>query len=228
MDYVEYPLLDNELDNVLLYVDDCFRQVSRRLGKGERVLIHCVQGVSRSVALVTAFVMRYNFSSFDQAYATVTSRYSDANIADNFKRQLVEYGSVLMWDMSLNTQAHRLFRLKNGMRNPETSPVRAVEEAQYRYLCRKCRVCLFLDVHVIPVPCENYRIECMEWMKMQVESCREGSLNCCGCGAKVGQFNWIGFAGLYEIPGFVITKSKVDQMPLVSSFAGTAFPKTLF
>ena len=89
MDYVEYPLLDNELDNVLLYVDDCFRQVSSRLGKGERVLIHCVQGVSRSVALVTAFVMRYNFSSFDQAYLTVSSRYSDANIADNFKRSPV-------------------------------------------------------------------------------------------------------------------------------------------
>jgi dual specificity phosphatase 12 len=227
--YIEYPLLDNEADNVLQYVDDCFSQVSSRLGLGNRVLIHCAQGVSRSVSLVTAFIMRSNMVPFGEAYMEVKRRYPEANIADNFKMQLEEYGSRMMWAMSLNTQPHRLFRCKLDIRDPNLcNSQRPTETATYRYLCRKCRSCLFLDAHVVPVPCENYLVECMQWMSEEIDSSIEGALLCYGCKGKLGQFNWNGLAGQNEFPGFVITKSKVDRMPLVSSYVGDGFPKTRF
>lgn len=214
---------------MLHYVDDCYLQVSSRLGTGNRVLIHCAQGVSRSVSLVTAFLMRSNMVPFRDAYMEVKRRYPEANIADNFTMQLEEYGTRMMWDMSLNTQPHRLFRLKYDIRNPHLCNSQSpTETAQYRFLCRKCRSCLFLDVHVVPIPYENYRVECMQWMTEEIDSSKEGALLCYGCKGKVGQFNWKGLADNNALPGFVITKSKVDQMPLTSSYVGEGFPKTRF
>lgn len=223
-DYIEYPLIDDESDNVLRFADDCCTQISARLSKRECVLVHCVQGVSRSVALVTAFIMRLNASPFSLTYSAVKEQYPEANIADNFKQQLEEYGSALQWDMSLNTQAHRLFRSKYDMSRPGI----AVEIPRLRYLCRKCRTCLFLDIHMIHVPCDNYQVECMHWMKDQVCRDSRGALNCPKCASKVGQFSWAGIGNNFDLPGFVITKSKVDEMPLNAKHAGDSFPSTLY
>lgn len=227
-DYLKFPLLDDETDNVLLYVDLCFNTVSLNITSDRNVLIHCVQGVSRSVALVTAYIMRRDHLEFEEAYSVVAQSYPGANIADNFRAQLTEYGTIYSWDMSMNTQTHRLYRTRNRV-SPATALVQPDDsQFQYRYLCRNCRECLFLDCHLVPSTWENYRIECMQWMSSQVDTAADGSLQCPRCGSKVGQFSWIGMMGEYDIPAFVMTKSRVDAMPLSSGFKGDPFPGTRY
>ena len=222
LDYLEFPLLDDETDNVLLYIDSAYQHIKQVKGK---VLIHCVQGVSRSVAIITGFLMKRDRLTFDEAYEIIVHAYPEARIADNFAQQLRDYASIYLWDMGLNSQPHRLFRMKNAISGDKQCDVTSVKS---RFLCRKCRFSLFLDVHVIPDSGENHRIECMDWMKQQVDGSLKGPLCCPGCSAKLGEFNWMGLMGEYNDPAFMITRSKVDEMPLTTSFKGEEFPKTRY
>ena len=219
--YAYYPLIDDETDNVLLYVDDCFEQISTILNDEDSrsVLVHCQHGVSRSVALITAYLMKRFRITFEDAYKEVSQKYPQARIANNFASQLTLYGTKLMWNTSGNTQAHRLYRATAGI--ILDSPVESNLQPKYRYTCRKCRECLFSDLHVIPSSISNYRVECMQWMNFVDAS---GPIICPRCSSKLGEFNWAGLYGEYDFPGFIITKSKVDEM-----LAGPhTFPKSRF
>ena len=225
IDYWCCPLLDDEPDNVLQYVDATIERIVKYQSKGKNVLVHCVCGVSRSVALTTAFIMKTQSLSFDEAYEYVQSRYKMANMAWNFQEQLRRYGSEFKWDMRLNTQLHRLYRTTHrlaieGCQNP-------IDEPACRYICKKCRHCLFLDIHVLSAgSAENHHIECMHWMSDNSE--RKGQITCPGCGAKLGHFDWAGVLGDFTAPGFIVTASKVDCMPLTSAFRGDPFPRTRY
>ena len=228
-EYLYFPLLDTETENVLLYMDQAFERVSTWRAEGKNVLVHCTQGVSRSAAIVAGFIMKSQQMDFDNAYKQLRAAYPQANMADNFKEQLRQYGSIFQWSMLLNTQPHRLYRTKERITfSSSLLQVRSSDQARHRFLCRKCRFALFLDDHIIPSTCENHRVECMEWMDSQTSNSTSGSLNCPSCQSKLGQFNWQGLLGEYDIPGFVVTKSKVDKMPLSSSFKGEGFPKTKY
>ena len=226
MSYVYYSLVDDESDNILLYVDDCTSKISRCVGDHGASLVHCVQGVSRSVALTTAYIMKTQALDFESAYSVVKTAYPQANIADNFRTQLRDYGEVFGWDMSLHTQAHRLYRSKH--RIARICEGEESSGSHFRYLCGKCRESLFLDCHVVLPVTSNYRIECMQWMSPDVDGAVEGLLVCPRCKAKIGHFNWSGLLGDHDIPGFMITKSKVDQMSITSGFKGVEFPKSRF
>ncbi|KAJ7057657.1 phosphatases II [Mycena amicta] len=50
--------------------------IERALGRGENVLVHCHQGVSRSASIVIAFLIRDHDMSYDAAYEFVRQRRS--------------------------------------------------------------------------------------------------------------------------------------------------------
>ena len=170
--------------------------------------------------------MKRDLVEFRDAYSTFCQRYPAANIADNFARQLQEYGCILKWNVFGESQEHRLFRARNRI-TPHTNALpSAFDSTGRRYLCRKCRQSLFLENHLIPGTCPNYLVECMDWM--DVEDRVSGSISCPGCEAKLGQFDWTGKTGDGEGPSFVITKSKVDPMPWTAKFNGLPYPRTKF
>ena len=168
--------------------------------------------------------MRERRLEFGSAYRLVRERYPLANIADNFREQLHAYGTIYGWSMKANTQAHRLFRAKHRLCVDPVVP----EEASFRFLCRKCRQCLFLDIHCVGISSDNYRVECLQWMSDQVDASNDGSLVCSRCESKIGHFNWCGLMGDYGNPGFIMTGSKLDRMPMSSAYKGDGFPKTKF
>ena len=225
-EYAYYPLVDDETDNILLYLEPAITAIIKCIESAGNVLVHCVQGVSRSVAFVTGFVMKRQRIAFTDAYRAVLLAYPEGNMAENFKDQLTAYGALFQWDMNLNTQAHRIYRAKNRFTFSEGQAVDDVP--QFRYTCRKCRESLFLDTQCVSDASNNLRIECMRWMEAQVDAGTAGSVLCPRCGTKLGQFNWSGLAGDYEMPGFMITASKVDRMPLSCSFKGEPFPQTRY
>ncbi|EJC98349.1 phosphatases II [Fomitiporia mediterranea MF3/22] len=60
-------LLEPHLDGAVRFIRD-------RLSRGENVLVHCQQGISRSPAIVCAFLMRERALSYDAALQIVRSR----------------------------------------------------------------------------------------------------------------------------------------------------------
>jgi dual specificity phosphatase 12 len=227
-EYIYFPLIDDETDNVLLYVDEA----CLRIESGNNVLVHCVHGVSRSVAIVTAYLMKKEQLGFEEAYSRIKSVYPTGNMAENFKEQLRLFGDLFRWNMGLNTQVHRLYRARARLTVKESSTSHDVQSPQFRYTCRKCRCSLFLDTQTVQdaksSSSGNSSIECMQWME-NVDSAVKGPLNCPGCGVKIGHYSWMGLTSEHNEPAFMITDSKVDRMPIQSSFKkGEAFPKTRF
>jgi protein-tyrosine phosphatase len=219
IEYIYFPLLDDLTDNVLAYVDESYAFIARCVGDEQNVLVHCTQGVSRSVALTVGYIMRAEKLEFITAYNRVKTAYPRANIAENFQEQLCLYGSQFSWDMRTDSQAHRLYRARAGiMMKVETSSHPSLS-ASSRYLCRKCKQCLCMNIHVLEASA-TLAIECMAWMR-DIVSDKKGDLKCPGCATKVGAFDWGG-------PQFTLTRSKIDEMPLHCRFTGEGFPKTLF
>ena len=221
-----YSLVDDGTDNVLRYIDEFSSEVDEFLNHGLRILVHCAQGVSRSVALVTGYLMKKRRMSFQESYSFIQKVYPPANMADNFRDQLIIYGDSLDWDVSLNTQKHRLYRAKKHIEIKSPNLVPYQTNPKERYLCRKCRQSLFLDIHMVPSPNTNYLIECMRWMNVEFS---EGPICCPKCQLKIGHYNWSGSEeNSFDGPVFIITKSKVDEMPLTSRHFGDSFPLTRF
>ncbi|KAK3152644.1 hypothetical protein QOZ80_2BG0161680 [Eleusine coracana subsp. coracana] len=64
----------------------------------------------------------------------------------------------------------------------------------------ECSLCIF--------------VEPMKWMKAVEEGYISHKLYCMGCNALLGQFNWAGMqctCGIWVIPAFQLTKSKLDE-----------------
>jgi dual specificity phosphatase 12 len=220
-----YPLIDDGTDNLLRFVDEFAEDADKYLSEKSNTLLHCAQGVSRSVGLVTGYLMKKQKLDFEECYSFVKRVYHAANIADNFREQLTIYGSLLSWDARLNSQQHRLYRAKHNLCLSIAHGVTDTEP-KLRYLCRKCRQCLFLDTHILPLNHSNMIIECMQWMDIQSV---EGPIVCSRCHAKIGYYNWSGSAdNAFDGPVFIMTKSKIDEMPLTSKHFGDSFPLTRF
>ncbi|KAF7308135.1 Dual specificity catalytic domain-containing protein [Mycena chlorophos] len=65
--------------------------VGRALGRGESVLVHCQQGVSRSPAVLIAFLIRDKRMSYDAAFAFVKQRRSCIKPNAGFVRALRDW-----------------------------------------------------------------------------------------------------------------------------------------
>ncbi len=85
------PVDDDE--RVMIY--DHFQQVNEfveaALGRGERVLIHCAAGISRSTTLMAAYLMWKNGWTRDAAIDHIKERRSQIGPNDGFMAQLLAY-----------------------------------------------------------------------------------------------------------------------------------------
>lgn len=77
-----------------------------------QILVHCIAGVSRSVSIVLAYLIRDKGMSYEQAYQCVKSRrsivspyFTQISPNDGFIRQLKQYAQVIRDKM--NTTGHK-------------------------------------------------------------------------------------------------------------------------
>ncbi|EPS72530.1 hypothetical protein M569_02227 [Genlisea aurea] len=65
--------------------------------------------------------------------------------------------------------------------------------------------------------CSSIFVEPMKWMMQTVdEGCVEAKLECIGCKARLGSFNWAGMqcsCGSWINPAFQLQKSRIDECP---------------
>jgi len=67
-------ILDVPSADLRVHLDGACRAIDKALRNGKNVLVHCQQGVSRSSAIVIAYLIKNHGMSYDSAYAFVKNK----------------------------------------------------------------------------------------------------------------------------------------------------------
>ena len=90
-DYLRVPIKDSRESNLIDYFDQVADMIEKTREKDGRSLVHCVAGVSRSVSLVLAYLMKYADMSLKSAFQHVRSVRPQVRPNTGFFKQLIEY-----------------------------------------------------------------------------------------------------------------------------------------
>lgn len=90
-EYFRVPVKDTREANLLDYFDQVADLIEETRQKHGRSLVHCLAGVSRSVSLVLAYLMKYSNMSLKSAFQHVRSVRPQVRPNVGFFKQLIEY-----------------------------------------------------------------------------------------------------------------------------------------
>ena len=93
IDYKYIMINDSLRENITLYMNDALKFITKDKGN---VFIHCSAGISRSVSVVIAYLMKYKNMSFYDALLYIRSIRPIANPNPGFVKQLK------VWELTLN------------------------------------------------------------------------------------------------------------------------------
>ncbi|XP_027509485.1 dual specificity protein phosphatase 12 [Corapipo altera] len=147
--------------DLLSRLDECAAFLGAARAGGGAALVRCHAGVSRSVAVVAAYLMKTQGLGCEEALAAVRAAKPDAEVNPGFQGQLklyeamgcaVDSGSVLY-------KRYRLEMLSERLSEPQDLPreVFAVDptsicqtpNTEVLYRCRKCRRALFRSSSIL-------------------------------------------------------------------------------
>lgn len=100
--YTRISLPDNEEEDIGQHFERAFAFLDEAESKGERVFVHCHQGVSRSATIVLAYLMKKNDWSLKQAYSYVKDKRKQINPNIGFWKQLEKLEIGLRGSSTLN------------------------------------------------------------------------------------------------------------------------------
>lgn len=89
------PVFDDPAEDLLAHLEPTCAAMNAAVRAGGACLVYCKNGRSRSVAVCTAYLMRYRGLSLEQAFQTVKSARPVAEPNPGFWRQLQEYEEAL-------------------------------------------------------------------------------------------------------------------------------------
>ncbi|XP_055993750.1 dual specificity protein phosphatase 12 [Sorex fumeus] len=147
--------LDSPEADLLSQLDRCVAFLLGARADGRAALVHCHAGVSRSVAVVTAFLMKTEKLPFEVAYAELQALKPEAKMNEGFEAQLklyqamgceVDTASILYKQYRLQKLTEKYPELRHlppelFAADPSASRQDRPDQALYR--CRKCRRALF-------------------------------------------------------------------------------------
>ncbi|KAL8041275.1 hypothetical protein ABFX02_10G155000 [Erythranthe guttata] len=179
------PLRDMESENLLDYLDACldFIEDSRKEGS---VLVHCFAGVSRSAAIISAYLMKSERLSQEDAIESLRQSCESVCPNDGFLEQLKMF-ELMGFKVDRASPIYKRFRLKvlgdsynrgekiDGSKfGPDPGlpaeiassslPDKEASSKTSAYRCKKCRRLVALQDNVLDhVPGEGET--CFEWRK---------------------------------------------------------------
>ena len=98
--YLSFYLKDHVLENIECIFYECIKFIENVKEKGGRVLVHCIQGISRSVSIVMAYIIFSKKLSYDKAFNLVQSKREISSPNFGFSIQLQNFYSRLYEDPS--------------------------------------------------------------------------------------------------------------------------------
>lgn len=82
---------DDDWVNISAHFDRSVRFIKNSVDNGEKILVHCSRGMSRSVSLVIAYMMDEKKMTYEDALAEIKSKRLCANPNAGFETQLREH-----------------------------------------------------------------------------------------------------------------------------------------
>lgn len=93
--YKTLPAMDSGHQNLRQFFDEAINFIDEARESGDRVLVHCQAGVSRSPTIVIAYLMKHTRMAMVDSYKYVKARRPIISPNLNFMGQLVEWESAL-------------------------------------------------------------------------------------------------------------------------------------
>ncbi|XP_018428690.1 PREDICTED: dual specificity protein phosphatase 12 [Nanorana parkeri] len=147
-------LLDDSSADILSCLPECLNFLKEALVTPESsALVHCHAGVSRSAAVVIAYLMNTTRCTYEEAYIRLQDAKSDIKINDEFVNQL-EIFDAMGCEVDMSSAIYKQYRLqKITEKYPELQnlprevfaldPSSIAQTTEVLYRCRKCRRSLF-------------------------------------------------------------------------------------
>lgn len=155
------PALDRPETDLLSHLDRCVAFIVQARAEGRAVLVHCHAGVSRSVTVITAFIMKTDQLTFEKAYENLKSVKPEAKMNEGFEWQLKLY-QAMGCEVDTSSAVYKQYRLqKVTEKYPELQNLPqelfAVDPSAISqglkdgglYKCRKCRRSLFRSSSIL-------------------------------------------------------------------------------
>lgn len=89
--YLRLDLDDDQKVNIMDAIETCYNFIEECRNEGGKVLVHCQAGISRSAAVVIAYLMKEEGMSLRDAFFYVKSKRSQIGPNVGFFRQLTEF-----------------------------------------------------------------------------------------------------------------------------------------
>ena len=93
--YKQIAVEDSHEVDMIKHLPEAFCFIEEAKNRGEKVLVHCHAGMSRSVTVIIAYLMKFYHYSLDNAFDFVKSRKQNISPNFSFMGQLIEYESYL-------------------------------------------------------------------------------------------------------------------------------------
>lgn len=106
------PIRDIESQNLLDHLEACLAFIDEGRSNGNEILVHCVAGVSRSAAVITAYLMRLDRCTVDEALASLQQVSSKVYPNYGFMQQL-ELFKEMGYVVDRRNRAFKKFHLEN-------------------------------------------------------------------------------------------------------------------
>ena len=91
LNYLSFYLKDHVMENIECIFYECIEYIESVKEKNGRVLIHCIQGISRSVSIVMAYLIYKNKYTYDKAFSLVQSKREISSPNFGFSIQLQNF-----------------------------------------------------------------------------------------------------------------------------------------
>ncbi|KAM6154976.1 dual specificity protein phosphatase 12 isoform 2-T2 [Erethizon dorsatum] len=153
------PALDKPETDLLSHLDRCVAFIGQARAEGRAVLVHCHAGVSRSVAMVTAFVMKTDQLTFEKAYEILQTLKPEAKMNEGFEWQLKLY-QAMGYEVDTSSAIYKQYRLqKVTEKYPELQNLpqelfavdpTTISQGMKEDILYKCRKCSFFAQNAVP------------------------------------------------------------------------------
>ena len=132
--YLSFYLKDHVLENIECIFYECIKFIDNVKEKGGRVLVHCIQGISRSVTLVMAYLIYKNKITYDKAFNIVQSKREISSPNFGFSIQLQNFYLRLYESPSKYRYIPKIFAIGSFQNEqPEKIVCRLMNEPFYEH-----------------------------------------------------------------------------------------------
>ena len=86
--YYKYPIRDNNQDDISTILNETYNVIEHHLSIGDKVLIHCYMGSSRSASVAINYIMRKYGISYEKTFMLIKQGRPVVNLTEKFENTL--------------------------------------------------------------------------------------------------------------------------------------------